>query len=69
MILTRDDLRSLTGRKARRLICAELDALGMHYAIGIDGWPRVLREHAEQVLSGRKASRRGTQPDFEATGA
>lgn len=67
MILTRADLRELTGRKARRLICAELQAIGVHFQVGLDGWPRVLRSHAEQVLSGSKpASRRKTEPNFEA---
>lgn len=67
MILTRADLRLLTARKARRLICAELDALGIHYAVGLDGWPRVLRDHAEEVLSGKQAARRRTRPNFAET--
>lgn len=65
MILTRDELRALTGRKAKKLMPKELVALGIHFEIGTDGWPRVLRTHVEQVLSGRTTVRRKTRPNFE----
>ncbi len=64
MILSRSDLKLLTARASRKLICEELDAMGINYALGIDGWPRVLQSHAEDVLCGRGGAKRKTRPDF-----
>lgn len=64
MILTRSDLKLLTARASRKLICEELDAMGINYALGIDGWPRVLQSHAEDVLCGRSGTKRRTRPDY-----
>jgi len=63
MILARAELRELTSRASRRLMCKELDAMGIHYELGIDGWPRVLREHMQSVLSGQTV-RRKTRPTY-----
>ncbi len=43
MFLTRDELKELTGAKRPSSICPWLDREGIRYAIGVDGWPRVLR--------------------------
>ena len=70
MILTHADLRKLTTRGSRRLILAELTAMGIHYELGLDGWPRVLQAHVEEVLRGKDAKReRRTEPNFEELGA
>ncbi len=63
-VLPLDELKRLTRRASRKLVCKELDNMGIHYELGIDGWPRVLEAHAEDVLSGRSGARRKTRPDF-----
>lgn len=43
MFMTRDELKDLTGGKRPSSIMHWLDAENIRYAIGLDGWPRVLR--------------------------
>lgn len=66
MILSRTELKEVTGYATRRTVCACLQAMGVHYVLGIDRWPRVGREHMNEVLSGKKTKRR-VAPNFEET--
>lgn len=43
MFLTREELKDLSGGKRPSSICHWLDCEGIRYAVGLDGWPRVLR--------------------------
>lgn len=43
MFMTRSELIELTGGKRRSTVRGWLDREGIRYAIGLDGWPRVLR--------------------------
>lgn len=43
MFMTREELKDMTGGRRPQTICRWLDSEGIRYAIGIDGWPRVLR--------------------------
>jgi len=43
MILTRDELRDLSGRTSARGICRWLEAQRIPLLFGADGWPRVSR--------------------------
>jgi len=43
MFLSRDELKELSGGKRPSSICHWLDSEGIRYAVGLDGWPRVLR--------------------------
>ena len=43
MFLTRDELKDLTGGRRPSSIIHWLDGEGIRYAVGLDGWPRVLR--------------------------
>jgi hypothetical protein len=43
MFLSREELKELTGGRRSSNICQWLDSEGIRYAVGLDGWPRVLR--------------------------
>ncbi len=43
MLLTRQELIDLTGAKGPKAAARWLDRERIRYAIGLDGWPRVLR--------------------------
>ena len=64
MILSLQELKDITGTATRRTMLAALSAMGVHYVLGIDGWPRVSRDLMEEVLRG-KTSKRRTRPNFE----
>ena len=52
MFLTREELETLTGCKARRGILRWLDQSQWHYALNAARFPVVLRSYAEAKLSG-----------------
>ena len=68
MVLARSEIKEITGRATRKTVCACLKAMGVHFVLGVDGWPRVGREHMNEILSG-KSERRRTRPIFENSGA
>lgn len=64
LVLSRDELRDITGCRQRALQRQHLDALGIPYRVNADGWPVVLREAAIKALGGEAAN---DERDTEAT--
>lgn len=68
LLLSRDELIALAGRKRRANVTAWLIAAGWAHAVGIDGWPRVSRAYAEAKLAGGDviAPKPTNGPNFDA---
>lgn len=49
-LASRDTLRELTGLRRPSAIAQHLRRLGLHYASGADGWPRVALSAIERLL-------------------
>lgn len=64
LMLTRDELQSLTGRRRSDAQCRELVALGIPFKIRRDGSPAVLRVAAELALGGRGTTPREPEPEL-----
>lgn len=56
LILTREELRELTGSQQRAQQRSHLDAMGIPYRVNAYGWPVVLRQAAIETLGGRAAN-------------
>jgi len=58
--LTRDELRETTGRSMRHTVIRELEAMGVPFEIGSDGWPKVDERAYDQVMGvkGQRAGRK-----------
>jgi len=56
LVLSRDEVRDVTGCAQRASQRLQLDALGIPYGVNADGWPVVLRSKAIEVLGGRAAN-------------
>lgn len=56
LVLTREELKEVTGAAQRVTQRRSLDALGIPYLVNLDGWPVVLRSEAIAALGGRAAS-------------
>lgn len=48
--LTREELRELTGGATRRTVLRWLRENRWAHAVGLDGWPRVLRKYHDERL-------------------
>ncbi|APC45934.1 hypothetical protein QHH_22 [Halomonas phage QHHSV-1] len=58
LVLSREEVREVTGCTQRALQRQHLDALGIPYAVNADGWPVVLRDKAVEALGGSAANDR-----------
>lgn len=67
-LATRQELRELTGRSRPTAVAAQLRRMGLHYAPGADGWPRVLVSAIEKLLD-PPGHVRVAEVDIEAMGA
>lgn len=56
LVLTREEVRELTGSAQRALQRQHLDALGIPYRVNAQGWPVVLRDAAVKTLGGEAAN-------------
>ncbi|MBB3142232.1 DUF4224 domain-containing protein [Halomonas organivorans] len=56
LVLSRDEVRELTGCAQRALQRQHLDALGVPYGVNAQGWPVVLRDAAVKALGGEAAN-------------
>ncbi|MDN3525681.1 DUF4224 domain-containing protein [Halomonas sabkhae] len=56
LILTREEVRELTGSAQRALQRQHLNALGIPYRVNAQGWPVVLRDAAVKSLGGDAAN-------------
>ena len=56
LILSREEVRELTGCAQRALQRQHLDAMGIRYVVNAEGWPVVGRVTAERVLNGDAAN-------------
>jgi len=67
LFMLEEDVKQLTGYKSQKCQIKWLCQNGIKHAIGIDGKPRVLLSHLEQVL-GQKVNVRkakNNEPDFD----
>lgn len=64
LILTRDELRNVTGKRRRDAQRRALDAMGVRYAVRPDKTLAVLRSHVEQVLGASPATIRAREPEL-----
>lgn len=53
IVLSRTELKELTGASRRRKQIDHLNAMGIPYRINADGWPVVLRSAAISALGGK----------------
>ncbi len=67
-LATRQELLDLTGRKRPSAVAQQLRRMGLHYAPGADGWPRVLVSAIEKLLD-PPGHVRTAEVDVEAMGA
>ena len=58
------ELKTLTRRRTRKAVRATLVSWGVCFREDMDGWPVVLRNHVEQVLSGSPPPREGPRLAF-----
>ncbi|MFW6344802.1 MAG: DUF4224 domain-containing protein [Halomonas sp.] len=56
LVLSREEVREVTGCAQRALQRQHLDALGIPYGVNAEGWPVVLRAKAVEVLGGSAAN-------------
>lgn len=56
LVLSRNELKELTGCARRASQRQHLDAMGIPYRVNADGWPVVLRQAAIDVLGGEAAN-------------
>ncbi|SDO28386.1 protein of unknown function [Halomonas shengliensis] len=56
LVLSREEVREVTGCAQRALQRQHLDALGIPYQVNAEGWPVVLRSRAIEVLGGSAAN-------------
>lgn len=56
LVLSREEVREVTGCAQRALQRQHLNALGIPYGVNAEGWPVVLRTKAIEVLGGRAAN-------------
>lgn len=56
LVLSRQEIRDLTGCAQRVLQRQHLDALGIPYRVNAEGWPVVLRAAAVKALGGEAAN-------------
>jgi len=56
LVLSREEVREVTGCAQRALQRQHLDALGIPYGVNAEGWPVVLRAKAIEVLGGNAAN-------------
>ncbi|SDF71863.1 protein of unknown function [Onishia taeanensis] len=56
LVLSRVELKELTGCARRASQRQHLDALGIPYRVKADGWPVVLRQAAIEALGGDAAN-------------
>ncbi|GHB30838.1 DUF4224 domain-containing protein [Salinicola rhizosphaerae] len=61
LMLSRDELKELTGTDRRAHQRMHLDAMGIPYCVNASGWPVVLRSAAMKVLGGEAANDAGAQ--------
>lgn len=68
LLLTSEELETLTGRKRTKEQCASLDAMGVRWKVNASGALIVGRRHVEQVLCGENLSQapETKRPNFEA---
>lgn len=68
LLLTSEELETLTGRKRCKEQCAALDAMGVRWKVNASGALIVGRRHVEQVLCGEAANQapETKRPKFEA---
>lgn len=59
LVLSRDEIKELTGCAQRALQRQHLDAMGIRYVVNAEGWPVVGREAAERILNGEAANDAG----------
>lgn len=55
LVMTREELKDVTGAAQRATQRRSLDALGIPYRVNCDGWPVVLRSEAIAALGGHEA--------------
>lgn len=58
LVLSREEVREVTGCAQRALQRQNLDALGIPYGVNAEGWPVVLRQKAVEALGGAVANDR-----------
>lgn len=58
LVLSREEVREVTGCAQRALQRQHLDALGIPYGVNAEGWPVVLRSKAVEALGGSAANDR-----------
>lgn len=56
LVLTREEVREVTGCAQRALQRQHLDAMGIRYVVNAEGWPVVGRATAERALNGEAAN-------------
>lgn len=56
LVLSRIELKELTGCARRASQRQHLDAMGIPYRVNADGWPVVLRQAAVEALGGAAAN-------------
>ena len=52
-ILTRDELREVTGRSMRHTVIRELECMGVPFTVRSDGWPAVDEQAFDQAVGVR----------------
>lgn len=67
LLLTRDELRELSGCSRRTHVSGWLVTSGWAHVLGVDGWPRVSRAYAEAKLAGGDviAPKAANGPNFD----
>jgi len=66
MLVAREDLVALTGRKQPSKVAQQLATMGIRFVRGADNWPRVLQAELDRVLLGANEHTNRTQPDIDA---
>lgn len=65
MLLTPDDVRSLTGRRHADAQIAALQRMGLRFVLDADGRPKVAQAEADRVLLSKPAPRKIAGPRME----
>jgi len=70
LVLTHEEIRTLTGRSRYRAQARALARIGISYRLRPDGFPLVSRAHFEQSMGAASPTvERPTQPDWSALDA
>ena len=66
MLVSKQELVDLTGRKRPSKVAEQLSVMGIRYVRGADNWPRVHMAELDRVLVGGYQRNHEVQPDANA---